>query len=164
MRSKMRMQYYCDFCKKSGASKHAMTLHEKHCTLNPERECRMCAIVEGGNGHDIPTLLELLPRPEDYKKMVGKPDGWDLAWNGTPHLEYPGLNEALIKALPLLRATTNNCPACILAVLRQFFEPLSKPYGALGNMTDGKDGRLFDYKKEAKSLFIDYNEDCGGGP
>lgn len=35
-------RYRCDFCKKSGCSASAMTKHERHCTLNPARECRCC--------------------------------------------------------------------------------------------------------------------------
>ena len=39
-----RWRYYCDFCKKSGAAGWAMAQHEKHCTRNPRRVCRMCVI------------------------------------------------------------------------------------------------------------------------
>ena len=42
MRQKRVWRYYCDFCKKSGCSSHHIKKHEKHCTMNPNRECRMC--------------------------------------------------------------------------------------------------------------------------
>lgn len=45
MRKVMRWRFYCEHCKKSGASRGAMAKHEKHCTLNPSRECRMCALA-----------------------------------------------------------------------------------------------------------------------
>lgn len=42
MRKIKKWRYYCDFCKKSGASEHHMKNHEKYCTSNPNRECRIC--------------------------------------------------------------------------------------------------------------------------
>ena len=37
--------YWCGFCKtKRGLSKYAMEKHEKHCTANPGRECRLCKL------------------------------------------------------------------------------------------------------------------------
>lgn len=32
--------YYCEYCKKHQL--RSVAVHEKHCTLNPNRECRMC--------------------------------------------------------------------------------------------------------------------------
>lgn len=43
MRQRKRWQYYCGFCKKNGGSKYHIQEHEKHCTANPDRFCRMCA-------------------------------------------------------------------------------------------------------------------------
>jgi len=40
MKIKNKKVYYCDYCKKH--SLRNITLHEKHCTLNPHRDCRMC--------------------------------------------------------------------------------------------------------------------------
>lgn len=34
--------YYCDFCHKHRLQAGAIIEHEKHCTLNPARHCRMC--------------------------------------------------------------------------------------------------------------------------
>lgn len=42
MRRKRSWRYYCDFCKKSGGSASSLSVHERHCTMNPGRECRMC--------------------------------------------------------------------------------------------------------------------------
>ena len=42
MRVRTKKVYYCGFCRKKGLSSGAMQSHEKHCTANPHRECRMC--------------------------------------------------------------------------------------------------------------------------
>lgn len=36
-------QYRCDFCTKRNLSASAIAKHEKHCTVNPNRICRMCS-------------------------------------------------------------------------------------------------------------------------
>jgi len=38
--------YYCSYCRKFGRSKHAMKKHELHCTMNPQRVCRICALPD----------------------------------------------------------------------------------------------------------------------
>jgi len=40
MRVVKKNVYYCDFCKKH--SLLPLTKHERHCTGNPNRECRLC--------------------------------------------------------------------------------------------------------------------------
>lgn len=42
MKTKTKPVYYCDFCKKHSLRRDSMVLHEKHCTMNPKRECRLC--------------------------------------------------------------------------------------------------------------------------
>lgn len=46
MRTVLRNRYYCDHCKKAGGSAGHMRTHEQHCTSNPERKCRMCALAD----------------------------------------------------------------------------------------------------------------------
>lgn len=41
MTKKQVWRYFCDHCKKGGLSAGHMKNHEKHCTANPERICRM---------------------------------------------------------------------------------------------------------------------------
>lgn len=41
MHRRQMWRYYCDFCKKAGMSSFHMRNHERHCTANPERVCRM---------------------------------------------------------------------------------------------------------------------------
>lgn len=53
-------RYYCEHCKKSGGSSFHMKNHETHCTLNPERKCRMCPHSSGSNGFPVSELIEIL--------------------------------------------------------------------------------------------------------
>ncbi len=46
MKAKRVWRYYCDYCKKSGCSGAAIKKHELHCTMNPERKCRMCELID----------------------------------------------------------------------------------------------------------------------
>lgn len=56
MRSVLRMRHYCDFCKKSSGQKPSMAKHEKSCTANPERVCRMCSFA--GHAQQPMTVLQ----------------------------------------------------------------------------------------------------------
>ena len=40
MKTKRKIVYYCDYCSKK--SLRSLKIHEKHCTANPDRECRLC--------------------------------------------------------------------------------------------------------------------------
>jgi hypothetical protein len=53
------LRYYCDHFRKGGCGKAAMIRHELHCIKNPQRECRMCALL-GGQSTPMPELLEAL--------------------------------------------------------------------------------------------------------
>ncbi len=57
MRRKRVWRYYCDHCKKSGCSKPAMEKHERHCIRNDNRECRMCAALNGGTNQPMSELV-----------------------------------------------------------------------------------------------------------
>lgn len=46
MKTKRKLRYYCDWCKKSGGSKHHLAKHERGCTLNPRR---VLGNLTGGN-------------------------------------------------------------------------------------------------------------------
>ncbi len=48
MNRKRAWRYYCDFCKKGGASGSHMKRHEGSCCKNPDRVCRMCAAAKLG--------------------------------------------------------------------------------------------------------------------
>ena len=55
MKILIKKVYYCDYCKKKkGLSASAMTLHERHCTLNPNRICGVCEVYNIRNKEDCP--------------------------------------------------------------------------------------------------------------
>lgn len=127
MKVKKVNRYYCDFCKKSGCNKCAMEKHERHCTMNPNRRCRMCdAQAESPESMDV--LLSILPDPKKYNL---DPDDFT---------EGNRLRDDVVAALPALRDKTLNCPACILAAIRQRGIPIY--------MVDG-----FDFKAECEAFF-----------
>ncbi len=47
MKRRQVWQYWCDHCGKHNLSASSIAQHEKHCTKNPARICRMC--VASGN-------------------------------------------------------------------------------------------------------------------
>ena len=132
MREKTVKRYYCDFCKKAGLSKYHMGRHESHCTLNPKRHCRMCNYVSGTNADVAELCKSLPPFPNDF--IFGTDPAY-VKWLA----EMPA---ALLK----LREETDNCPACIMAALRQANIPVPA--------VDG-----FDFKAESKKIFDEVNEE-----
>lgn len=113
MRQAMRWRYYCDHCKKSGGGRYAMEVHEKHCTANPARECRMC--------DKAVRVAQVLLRVPELKAPLDP--GFKADWD-------KDAEAALVK----VRKACLDCPACILAVIRQSATPLPI---------------RFDYKEEA---------------
>jgi len=125
MKSRQVTQYICEFCNKRTYTKQSMANHEANCTMNPNRGCRMClkGLAEGG---DMSRLLPLMPDP---------------IWNDSGDLEnLAQINEAIEK----VRKECGDCPACILATLRQKRIP-SYP-------TD------FNYKYECERFWKEYND------
>src|SRR5262245_15871979 len=90
MHERICKRYACDFCKKSGCSRFHMLRHERGCTKNPSRTCKMCAMVE----HEQRPISELI----------------------AAIIQPPG---ELAADISRLRELCHNCPACILAALRQ---------------------------------------------
>ena len=106
MRTKRVNRYYCDYCKKSGCSKYHMERHEMFCTMNPNRECRMCALVDEPQP-DLAELIALLPTAS-----------WEQESEDNGLLSYD-FHDALDGAMVKLKEAANGCPACMLAALRQ---------------------------------------------
>lgn len=133
MKVKKVNRYYCDHCKKSGCSAHHIRKHEKGCTLNPERECGMCKMVDSSGQRPLAELMALLPDITHTKNRFG----------------FECLSEemraTLDAAFASLREATGNCPACILAAIRQRYH--EKPYLF-----------EFDFKKEVKEVWDNINE------
>lgn len=119
MRAVKRWRYYCDHCKKVSGLRTAMEKHEKGCTLNPERDCGICGFLNTG-GAKLADLMALLPDVEKFKRMESWDAGDEFGGSGEyPVIDDEGLREATHAVLPKLRELTEDCPACILAALRQ---------------------------------------------
>jgi len=132
VKKSMRSRCECEHCGKKNWSIGHMRNHELHCTKNPDRECRVCKMVEGEQ-KPIAELTALLPNLASWR------DEYD-------NINYAeGSRESVNAALKALRDACDNCPACILAALRQkgIMVPL---------VTD------FDFTKEVKSLWSEINE------
>jgi hypothetical protein len=105
MKRKQVYRYYCDFCRKSKGTKNAMEIHERHCTMNPNRACRMCYKLES-DAEPMSVLIACLPipfpntKPNDYNETAVYPD-------------------ELKAGIEKLREASGNCPVCMLAALRQ---------------------------------------------
>jgi hypothetical protein len=134
-------RYYCEYCKKAGCSAGHIRSHERHCTLNPNRECRMCDILQNGKPN-LNYLIGFLPHIEDYKKIAV--DSYDFLDYET--ITYGNLGAELDKILPILRKQSGNCPCCILAAIRQSKIPVYLV----------KD---FNFKEECQEVFRMKNED-----
>jgi|SRR5687767_5475208 len=126
--------YYCDFCNKRSLSAPSTSKHEKHCTANPNRSCRMC------EGNNIGELVEgfkkrftLIPYIEDYGGGY-KEDDFKVEWIGDPVT----LNE--------IQETVDYCPACVLSVLRQ------------AGFSFHYFGFEYDYKKEVGEYWAEKNK------
>lgn len=120
MRKRRVWRYYCDYCKKSGCSSYWMGIHIKHCTMNPDRHCRMCEAMD-----------EIQPKMEDLIAIFGDNTLKEI-------LNDDG------KILDDLRQVAGNCPACMLAAIRQ------APNAAI---VPG-----FDFKKESGEFWADVND------
>ena len=103
MKIKRVNRYYCDFCKKAGCSKWHMERHEKHCTMNPNRICRYCKIMEVEQ-QKMDELLALLTKPEMVKNEYG--------------VYYKPIID-IESEIEALRDITSNCPMCMFSAIRQ---------------------------------------------
>ena len=105
MKIKRVNRYYCDFCNKGGCAAGHMKNHEKHCTMNPHRVCRVCHRWDGlGNGKSLMTILNQLQT--DVNDFKGK------SWVNIEPVKQILLNK--------IQNLTQGCPVCVLSVLRQF--------------------------------------------
>lgn len=106
MKVKTKKVYYCEFCNKHNLSVSAITNHEKHCTLNPDRKCGVC----GGNGVNKDDIKFLKNNHDILLSWKGK-DGANEGILGTHIGEFNDKVKELMSRI--------NCPACMLAIIRQ---------------------------------------------
>ena len=127
MKQVKRWRYYCDYCKKSGGSKWHMERHERGCTNNPNRVCGMCS-----DAQDCADLSELIKIVTDSIRHL-ETETWSIIDSTTEE-----------KVIASLRELTD-CPACILAALRQSGAPWLFP--------------SFDFGKEREEFWRPTNEE-----
>lgn len=104
MKVKTVKRYYCEFCKKGGQSASHISRHEKGCTANPNRVCGLCKEV-GEDQAPMSVLMDIMA-----KAQITKSEEYGFL-SATLHNE-----KEIIKAL---EEATGNCPACMLAAIRQ---------------------------------------------
>lgn len=137
MRSKRitRTRYYCGFCEATGRLKGFWTKpraekHERGCTANPERICGLCEEVAesiGGKSEQRP-IAELVAALSEVKP------GW-------------GMDD--------LRKAADNCPACILAAIRQ--SPIRNGMST-ADYWEWMTGLNFDFKSELEKFWETQND------
>ena len=135
MRTKRVNRYYCDYCKKSGCVARWIKKHEERCTMNPNRYCGFCHLRDLPQP-DIKVLLAILPDPDAYKTWcdyTGEVTGFDAC-----------LGTSLDAKMAKLREATENCPACIMAALRQKGIPVPMANG-------------FSFSKESQAIWDEFN-------
>jgi hypothetical protein len=131
MTKKLCWRYKCDFCGKVGYSAGHMKGHEKHCTANPDRACRSHKFCD-----HPPTLPDNPPMPELQAALRSCGTDW-------------------VAGLAALRVAAHDCPACILAALRQ--SGLQKGVADEDGYAPGVDFG-FNFKEEMEKKFAEFNE------
>ncbi len=116
MRTKKVTRHYCDYCSKGMFKAPEMLAHETICFSNPKRSCYLCENA-GEPLVQVADLLKLHPLPFHSDVNDREMD----TRSATPEF------------VAALRKLVNDCPACMLAVLKQ---------GKIFAFD------LFDYKKE----------------
>ncbi|MFA5298618.1 MAG: hypothetical protein WC389_10485 [Lutibacter sp.] len=107
-------------------SKHAMEIHEKHCTMNPNRECRMCVQLSG-NQFEMDTLKSYFPDPAEFyllDDLVNQGGDEFTAMDGETNPEVILLIKHINVAIDKVLEDTEGCPMCTMAVLRQLKIPI----------------------------------------
>ncbi len=104
MKTVKKNVYYCDFCNKRGFSSGHMRAHEKHCTANPNRICRVC----DGQFEFLELIKDFKSRYKIVESDVDSP-------MVTETIEWIGKEITMEE----IDNHVDDCPACKLAVMRQ---------------------------------------------
>ena len=98
MKTKQKIIYYCEYCKKHLHKRPSMEYHEKHCTANLDRLCGLC----GRTGRTKRSLSVLV---RYFKRQMFAPEG-----TNTADIKQPKLDNIMEEV--------NYCPICTLAIIR----------------------------------------------
>lgn len=153
MRTKKVNRYWCDFCGKSGLSASHMARHERFCTMNPKRQCRMCGRLEKEQ-QPIETLKGTLlgffgfvtgeqiagKFPRITKLHRRRRELEDMLFDGPAEKDTAALNAAVHQLMAI-----TSCPACTMAALRQCRIPVPC-------------ATEFDFNEECKKMWVMVNE------
>ena len=121
-------RYYCEHCGKGGCSGGHIRRHEESCTANPARICRFHETRDERQ----PEMAELIATVREHGD------------------DAKGLMDAL-------RDVADNCPACILAALRQ--SGIQRAWA--DRKYEGKDApRIeFDFRAEVAQFWSDHGRE-----
>lgn len=123
-------RYKCDFCGKNKRQKRAMEIHEAGCTMNPNRTCRLHIWATGEE--KAPTIADSIEVLRAHYKDKDR-------------------------GLQALRDAVVNCPACILAALRQ--TDMCKGYADEEGYQPPAIGKeQFDFKKELEEVWTNVRD------
>ena len=122
MKIKTKKVYYCEYCKRHGLSSYYMKRHEKYCTLNPGRACRMCGSDQG----DLADVIEKYKDAYEVRIVnVDRDDTYTIKeYKGNDMVKVPyeewGHKVIWKKEVNicLISKDCGCCPNCILTVLR----------------------------------------------
>lgn len=134
MRIKIKKVYYCDFCSKRAL--RSLAEHEKHCTANPDRQCRLCA--EEGN----PPIRPIIDKYKGFFRLEKAKDDWGLDTIKVIFIKDFTLDD-------IQKKLNCKCPNCTLSIIRclrlnrYYFEKKFE----------------FDYKKELESWWKKVEEE-----
>ena len=137
-------RYYCSFCGKGGCSGGHIKHHEDHCTMNPMRKCGMCEYTGVDNVSIIDLLKALKVDIIEYKKThpFNKSQTIDSVNLKGEHETFELITQYSI-SLNNLESVSDNCPACMLAAIRQ-----AKMHRHIE----------YDFKKEKESFWSCYDD------
>jgi len=108
MKKVRKWVYYCEFCgKKKGLSAPHMKTHERRCTANPDRECRLCGVQRTKKDWDKIKILD---------KLIGGFTPMTVPTNGGVPRYVQGSENA--QAIKDLEQMVEGCPVCTFTYLR----------------------------------------------
>ncbi len=102
---KKKNVYYCEYCKKK--SLRSLKTHEKHCTANPDRECKLC---------DNQSIKPIIEKYQKYFYIRETKNHSYIADLNTIEITPVFKKEFTLE--DLTNELDYECPNCILALIR----------------------------------------------